>query len=65
MADDANYKFVQQLGRGAFGVALLYQRCEGGDGVSPAGIGIGADRRADFERELAQRIANGDQPAQP
>jgi len=46
-------------------LVLLYQRCDEGDGVSPAGIGIGADRRADFERELAERIANGDQPAQP
>jgi hypothetical protein len=43
-------------------LVLLYQRCEVGDGVSPAGIGIGAQRRADFERELAKRIANGDQP---
>jgi hypothetical protein len=38
---------------------LLYQRCEEGDGISPAGIGIGADRRADFERELAERAAEG------
>ena len=36
---------------------LLYQRCEEGDGTSPAGIGIGADRRADFDRELAERAA--------
>jgi len=43
-------------------LVLLYQRCDVGDGVSPAGIGIGADRRTDFERELAKRIANGDQP---
>jgi len=43
-------------------LVLLYQRCDVGDGISPAGIGIGADRRADFERELAKRIANGDQP---
>jgi hypothetical protein len=37
-------------------LVLLYQ-CrlrDVGDGVSPAGIGIGADRRADFERELAE-----------
>lgn len=38
---------------------LLYQRCDEGDGISPAGIGIGADRRADFERELAERAAEG------
>ena len=43
-------------------LVLLYQRCEVGDGVSPAGIGIGEQRRNDFERELAKRIANGDQP---
>ncbi|MEQ1700908.1 MAG: hypothetical protein ABMA25_12415, partial [Ilumatobacteraceae bacterium] len=36
---------------------LLYQRCDVGDGISPAGIGIGADRRADFDRELAERTA--------
>lgn len=36
-------------------LVLLYHRCEQGDGVSPAGIGIGTDRRADFERELAER----------
>ncbi len=34
---------------------LLYHRCDSGDGVSPAGIGIGTDRRADFDRELAER----------
>jgi hypothetical protein len=33
---------------------LLYRACEQGDGVSPAGIGIGADRRASLERELAE-----------
>lgn len=43
-------------------LVLLYQRCDIGDGISPAGIGIGEQRRADFERELAKRIANGDQP---
>ena len=36
-------------------LVLLYHRCDKGDGVSPAGIGIGADRRADFDRELAER----------
>jgi hypothetical protein len=41
-------------------LVLLYQRCEQGDGVSPAGIGIGTQRRADFERELAERAAEGD-----
>ena len=38
-------------------LVLLYQRCEEGDGVSPAGLGIGAQRRADFEAELAERAA--------
>ncbi len=36
-------------------LVMLYQRCTEGDGISPAGIGIGTDRRADFERELAER----------
>ncbi|MFZ4718067.1 MAG: hypothetical protein ACOYMR_01495 [Ilumatobacteraceae bacterium] len=36
-------------------LVLLYHRCDKGDGVNPATIGIGPDRRADFERELATR----------
>ena len=40
-------------------LVLLYQRCAVGDGISPAGIGIGTQRRADFERELAERAAQG------
>ncbi|HQZ34665.1 MAG TPA: hypothetical protein PK020_09570 [Ilumatobacteraceae bacterium] len=36
-------------------LVLLYQRCDHGDGVSPAGIGVGVQRRADFEREKARR----------
>jgi len=40
-------------------LVLLYQKCEQGDGVSPAGIGIGAQRRADFDREKAKREAEG------
>ncbi|MGB8859316.1 MAG: hypothetical protein WCC60_08670 [Ilumatobacteraceae bacterium] len=39
-------------------LVLLYHKCAVGDGVSPAGIGIGAQRRADFERELAKRAAS-------
>ena len=35
-------------------LVLLYRKCEQGDGISPAGIGIGADRRASLERELAE-----------
>ena len=38
-------------------LVLLYRRCRPGEtpnGVSPAGIGIGADRRASLERELAE-----------
>jgi hypothetical protein len=35
-------------------LVLLYQRCDKGDGVNPAGIGMGAQRRADFDRELAK-----------
>ncbi len=33
-------------------LVLLYRRCADGDGVSPAGLGIGADRRASLEHEL-------------
>ena len=36
-------------------LVMLYQRCEKGDGVSPAGIGLGAQRRADLEAEIAKR----------
>lgn len=39
------------------GLVLLYHRCEQGDGVNPATIGIGAQRRADFDAELAERSA--------
>jgi hypothetical protein len=46
-------------------LVLLYERCEQGDGVSPAGIGIGAQRRADLEGELAKRIAEGWTPPTP
>jgi hypothetical protein len=35
-------------------LVLLYQACEQGDGVSPAGLGIGADRRASLDHELAE-----------
>lgn len=38
-------------------LVLLYRKCAPGEtpsGVSPAGIGIGADRRASLERELAE-----------
>lgn len=38
-------------------LVLLYRKCGQGDGISPAGIGIGAQRRIDFERELAERQA--------
>jgi hypothetical protein len=36
-------------------LVLLYHRCAQGDGVSPAGIGIGAQRRADLDAEIAKR----------
>lgn len=45
-------------------LVLLYRRCEQGDGISPAGIGIGAQRRIDFERELAERQAAPHWPGQ-
>jgi len=35
-------------------LVLLYRRCAQGDGISPAGIGIGADRRANFEAQIAE-----------
>jgi hypothetical protein len=38
-------------------LVLLYRKCQPGEtpsGISPAGIGIGADRRASLERELAE-----------
>lgn len=40
-------------------LVLLYRRCERGDGVDPSTIGIGVERRADFERELARRGPDG------
>jgi hypothetical protein len=33
-------------------LVLLYHRCTQGDGVSPAGIGIGAERRASLDHQL-------------
>ena len=36
-------------------LVLLYQKCEQGDGISPAGVGIGADRRASLDAEIAKR----------
>jgi hypothetical protein len=41
-------------------LVLLYRKCAQGDGVSPAGIGIGAERRASLEAELAEAAARGD-----
>jgi hypothetical protein len=38
-------------------LVMLYHKCAKGDGVSPAGIGVGAQRRADFDAELATRSA--------
>jgi hypothetical protein len=40
-------------------LVLLYRRCEQGDGISPAGIGIGTERRASLEAEIAERAAQG------
>ena len=36
-------------------LVMLYHRCAQGDGVSPALVGVGAERRNDFERELKAR----------
>ena len=38
-------------------LVLLYRACPKGDGVSPEGIGIGAERRSSLERELAEAAA--------
>ena len=38
-------------------LVLLYRKCEQGDGVDPSTIGIGAQRRADFEAEKAKSEA--------
>jgi hypothetical protein len=46
-----------QVGNWDNALVLLYQRCDKGDGISPAGIGLGAQRRTDFEHELAKRGA--------
>jgi hypothetical protein len=35
-------------------LVLLYRACDQGDGINPAGIGIGADRRASLDHELAE-----------
>jgi hypothetical protein len=40
-------------------LVLLYRKCATGDGVDPSTIGIGVERRADFERELARRGPDG------
>jgi hypothetical protein len=33
---------------------LLYHRCPQGDGIDPVGIGVGADRRANFDEQVAE-----------
>ncbi|MDO8363026.1 MAG: hypothetical protein Q7V88_09020 [Actinomycetota bacterium] len=38
-------------------LVLLYQRCAEGDGVDPATLGIGPERRASMEAEKARRAA--------
>jgi len=48
-----------QVGNYLDALVLLYHRCDKGDGVSPAGIGLGAQRRADFDAELKKRAAAG------
>ena len=61
-SDAPNQVVAQQfclVGNWEDALVLLYQRCAAGDGVSPAGIGIGADRRASLERELAEARGEG------
>lgn len=36
-------------------LVLLYRRCDRGDGISPAVIGIGVERRASLDAEIAER----------
>ncbi len=48
-----------QVGNYLDALVMLYHRCDKGDGISPAGIGLGAQRRADFEAELRERAAEG------
>lgn len=40
-------------------LVMLYRRCATGDGIDPATIGIGPDRRADFERQRDRRYGGG------
>lgn len=47
------------VGNYADGLVMLFQRCEQGDGVDPSTRGIGPERRASMEREMALRSAEG------
>lgn len=40
-------------------LVLVYRRCTQGDGISPAGIGIGVERRASLDAEIAERANEG------
>ncbi|MEO5723002.1 MAG: hypothetical protein ABIQ39_03740, partial [Ilumatobacteraceae bacterium] len=55
-SDAANQVVANQfclVGNYLDALVLVYRKCSHGDGVSPAGIGIGADRRASLDHELA------------
>lgn len=57
-SDEPNQVVAEQfclVGNFENALVLLYRHCAAGDGVSPAAVGIGADRRADLEREIATR----------
>ena len=43
------------IGNHADGLVLVYRRCDSGDGVDPSTIGIGPERRASMDREVARR----------
>lgn len=61
-SDEPNQVVADQfclVGNWEDALVLLYHRCDQGDGVSPAGIGIGAERRASLEHELAEARGNG------
>jgi hypothetical protein len=56
-SDEPNQVVAEQfclVGNYENALVLLYRRCAQGDGVSPAGLGIGAERRASLDRELAE-----------
>jgi len=61
-SDESNRVVAEQfclVGSYEDALVLLYRKCATGDGVDPSTIGIGVERRADFEREFARRGPDG------